>query len=123
MSSLSSLDSNSENAFPPFGSPDVRPGYRFITNIASADVDRALRAAKIAAPPGDIQLVLIASSELGLPLKGAALYVRESSSRLDFFWHLFRTLSSTPWSFRENKRQVSGGDLAEPSCFVTVQKE
>jgi len=80
----------------------VPPGYRFVTNIASADVDRALRAARIAAPSGEILLILIASADLGLPLKGAALYVRDQMSRLDFFWHLFRNLASGP-SLRRTK--------------------
>src|SRR5262245_35825335 len=74
----------------------VRSGYRFVTNIAAADVDRALRAARMAAPSGEIHLVLIASSDLGLPLKGAALYVRDQVARLDFFWHLFRSLAPKP---------------------------
>lgn len=83
---------------PPSGPPGVRAGYRFVTNIAAADVDRALRAARIAAPAGEIHLVLIAGPDLGLPLKGAALYVRNEMSRLDFFWHLFRNLAPAPSS-------------------------
>ena len=74
----------------------VQSGYRFVTNIAAADVARALKAARMAAPCGEIHLVLIASSDLGLPLKGAALYVRDQVARLEFFWHLFRSLAPKP---------------------------
>jgi hypothetical protein len=93
MNSISSPELTDQKSPEPMS---VRPGYRFVTNIAAADIDRALRAAKIAAPSGEIHLVLIASSDLGLPLKGAALYVRDQMSRLDFFWHLFRSLPATP---------------------------
>ena len=88
----------------------VRAGYRFITNIAAADVDRALRAARIAAPAGEIHLVLIAGPDLGLPLKGAALYVRNQMSRLDFFWHLFRNLSPA-----SPPRQVKASSQYDPA--------
>lgn len=94
MSPLSSTDSTakvSSSSEP----ASVRSGYRFVTNIAAADVARALKAARMAAPSGEIHLVLIGSADLGLPLKGAALYVRDQVARLDFFWHLFRVLASS----------------------------
>lgn len=70
------------------------PGYRFVSNIAASDLDRALRAIKIAAPKGEMRLVLIACSDLGLPLKGAALYVLNHLPEPDLFWNIYRSLST-----------------------------
>jgi hypothetical protein len=75
-------------------SPAGEPGYRFVSNIAASDLDRALRAIKIAAPKGEMRLVLIACSDLGLPLKGAALYVMDHLPEPDLFWNTYRSLAA-----------------------------
>jgi hypothetical protein len=72
-------------------------GYRFVANIPAADLDRALRASRIAAPSGELRLVLIACSELGLPLKGAALYVLNRLPDPAFFWNLYQALAPSQY--------------------------
>lgn len=75
---------------------DSQSGYRFVANIAAADLDRALQAVKMVAPGGEIRLVLIACSELGLPLKGAAVYVLNRLPEPESFWRMFHSLAAAP---------------------------
>jgi hypothetical protein len=67
--------------------------YHFLANIASADLDRARQAARLVWPAGEFRLVPIICSDLGLPLKGAALYVLDRLSESASFWRLFDSLA------------------------------
>ncbi len=67
--------------------------YRFLTNIALVDLDRALQAARSAGPAGEFRLVPITCSELGLPLRGAALYVLSHLPESESFWKIYHSLA------------------------------
>jgi hypothetical protein len=67
--------------------------YQFLANIASGDLDRARQAAQLAGPAGEFRLVPIICSELGLPLRGAALYGSGHRPAAERFWKLYHELA------------------------------
>ena len=98
MNTYSPVDSHSSLELAQSQANVARDVYRFVANIPAADLDRALRATKIAAPSGELKLVLIACSELGLPLKGAALYVLTHLPDPAFFWNLYHSLAPSQYA-------------------------
>jgi len=55
-----------------------------------------MQAAKTVWPSGEFRIVPIICSELGLPLKGAALYVLSQLPAPDSFWRLFDSMAPRP---------------------------
>jgi hypothetical protein len=68
-------------------------GYRFVANIAAAQLQYAVRAIRRVSVAGELQLRTPAVDEAGQPVLDAALYIRTHLPEPVEFWTVFRSLS------------------------------
>ncbi|MBL9215620.1 MAG: hypothetical protein JNG83_09105 [Opitutaceae bacterium] len=64
-------------------------GYRFVANIAAANLARAVRAARATNVAGEVQLVASAVDDNGRPIAAVAVYVRANLPEPKAFWTAF----------------------------------